>query len=249
MIMHKGIYQHYKGNYYVVIDIARHSETLEDMAVYRHCYGDFSLWVRPLSMFLEQVELNGEKIPRFRFISNHSKVNNLIFEAHATSIDNERGIASGHLDAPLSEQGRAQAKELGSRYQDSDISLICCSDLQRSYETAEIAFGSRDIPIIKDQRLREWNYGDFNGRTTVEIAAMKLSHIDKPFPGGESLLDVVARIINFIQLLPKGQILIIGYRAIYYTLEYMINNTSLETLLTTNWQWQPGWIYPRLDKL
>jgi len=246
--MHKGIYQHYKGNYYEVIDIARHSETLEDMIVYRALYGDFGLWVRPLAMFLERVEINGLKIPRFRFISDHSKANNLIFEAHATSIDNECGIASGHLDAPLSEKGKAQAKELGARYQNSDISLICCSNLRRSYETAEIAFGSRDIPIIKDQRLREWNYGDFNGRTTVEIAAMKLSHIDKPFPGGESLLDAVTRITNFIQLLPKGQILIIGHRATYYALEYMFNNIPLETLLTTSWQWQPGWIYPGLDK-
>lgn len=142
--MYKGIYQHYKGNYYEVIDIAKHSETLEDMVIYRTLYGDFGLWVRPLAMFLEQIEINGKKIPRFRFISNQPKVNNLMFEAHATSTDNERGIASGHLDAPLSEQGRTQAKELGSRYQDSKISLICCSDLQRSYETAELAFGARD---------------------------------------------------------------------------------------------------------
>lgn len=246
--MYKGIYQHYKGNYYEVIDVARHSETLEKMIIYRHLYGDFSSWVRPLTMFLEQVEINGLKIPRFRFISNQSKVSNLIFETHATSVDNERGIASGHLYSPLSEQGRAQAKELGSRYQNSDISLICCSDLQRSYETAEIAFGARDIPIIKDQRLREWNYGDFNGYPITEIATMKLRHIDKPFTGGESLLDAVTRIANFIQLLPQGQILIIGHRATYYTLEYMLNNTPLEALLTTNWQWHPGWIYPRLNK-
>lgn len=76
--IHKGIYQHYKGNYYEVIDVARHSETLEDMVIYRRCYGDFSLWVRPLQMFLEQIEVNGEKIHRFRFISNQPKVNNLI---------------------------------------------------------------------------------------------------------------------------------------------------------------------------
>lgn len=247
--MHKGIYQHYKGNYYEVIDVARHSETLEDMIIYRALYGNFGLWVRPLTMFLEQVEIDGLKIPRFRFISNQPKVNNLIFEAHATSIDNERGIASGHLDAPLSEQGRAQARELGSRYQNSDISLVCCSDLQRSYETAKIAFGAIDIPIIKDHRLREWNYGDFNGYPVAEIAAMKLSQIDKPFPSGESLLDAVTRMTNFIQLLPRGQILIIGHRATYYALEYIFNNIPLETLLTTNWQWQPGWTYSRMNKL
>lgn len=56
----KGIYRHYKGNLYEVIDVARHSESLEDMVVYRALYGDFKLWVRPLKMFLEDIEINGE---------------------------------------------------------------------------------------------------------------------------------------------------------------------------------------------
>lgn len=61
----KGIYRHYKGNLYEVIDIARHSESLEDMVVYRALYGDFKLWVRPLKMFLEDIEINGELQKRF----------------------------------------------------------------------------------------------------------------------------------------------------------------------------------------
>lgn len=65
----KGIYEHYKKKYYEVIDIARHSETLEYMVVYRMLAEDFSLWVRPANMFLEQVEINGKKIPRFKFIT------------------------------------------------------------------------------------------------------------------------------------------------------------------------------------
>ncbi|HHF0526755.1 TPA: DUF1653 domain-containing protein [Legionella anisa] len=61
----KGIYRHYKGNLYEVIDVAKHSESLEDMVVYRALYGDFELWVRPLKMFLENIELNGEVHKRF----------------------------------------------------------------------------------------------------------------------------------------------------------------------------------------
>jgi hypothetical protein len=61
----KGIYRHYKGNLYEVIDIARHSENLEDMVVYRALYGGFELWVRPLKMFLENIEINGELQKRF----------------------------------------------------------------------------------------------------------------------------------------------------------------------------------------
>jgi hypothetical protein len=60
-----GRYRHYKGNDYQVIGIARHSETEEEMVVYRKLYGDHSLWVRPLTMFLEQVEVNGRLLPRF----------------------------------------------------------------------------------------------------------------------------------------------------------------------------------------
>ena len=60
-----GRYRHYKGNFYEVIDVARHSETEEQMVVYRCLYGDYSLWVRPLVMFQEKVEIKGEKVPRF----------------------------------------------------------------------------------------------------------------------------------------------------------------------------------------
>lgn len=66
----KGIYQHFKGNFYELVDIARYSENLEEMVVYRALYGDFGLWIRPLKMFLENVELSGKKIPRFKFISD-----------------------------------------------------------------------------------------------------------------------------------------------------------------------------------
>lgn len=57
----KGIYKHYKGDYYIVEDIAFHSETLEKMVVYRQLYGENKLWVRPLEMFLEEIEGKNQK--------------------------------------------------------------------------------------------------------------------------------------------------------------------------------------------
>ncbi|HEY9118365.1 MAG TPA: DUF1653 domain-containing protein [Marinobacter sp.] len=63
-----GRYRHYKGMDYEVIGVARHSETEEQMVVYRCLYGDYSLWVRPLSMFRETVEMAGEQVPRFAFV-------------------------------------------------------------------------------------------------------------------------------------------------------------------------------------
>lgn len=60
-----GRYRHYKGNEYEVIGCARHSETDEELVVYRALYGDRGLWVRPRAMFMEQVLMDGELVPRF----------------------------------------------------------------------------------------------------------------------------------------------------------------------------------------
>lgn len=62
-----GKYRHYKGNLYEVIDCARHSETEEWFVVYKTCYGDYSTWIRPYDMFTEQVDVDGQLIPRFTF--------------------------------------------------------------------------------------------------------------------------------------------------------------------------------------
>jgi len=60
-----GLYRHYKGNLYEVIDTVRHSETLEPMTLYRALYGERGLWVRPATMFLETVDVAGALTPRF----------------------------------------------------------------------------------------------------------------------------------------------------------------------------------------
>lgn len=60
-----GLYRHYKGLLYQVLDTARHSETLEPMTVYRALYGKHGLWVRPAAMFAEQVLIDGRWQPRF----------------------------------------------------------------------------------------------------------------------------------------------------------------------------------------
>lgn len=65
-----GKYKHYKGNYYQVEGVATHSETEEKLVVYRLLYGEGALWVRPLAMFTEQIEINGNLQPRFAFCEN-----------------------------------------------------------------------------------------------------------------------------------------------------------------------------------
>jgi hypothetical protein len=63
-----GRYRHYKGNEYTVLEVARHSETLEELVVYRAEYGERGLWVRPAAMFQEAVLVDGNPTPRFLYI-------------------------------------------------------------------------------------------------------------------------------------------------------------------------------------
>ncbi|MDA2937989.1 histidine phosphatase family protein [Acidobacteria bacterium AH-259-A15] len=175
----------------------------------------------------------------------------IVFETHATSVDNESRIASGQLDPPLSELGKQQARHLGERHREIDFGAIFCSDLQRSYRTAEIAFGEK-FPIIRDRRLREGDYGNFAGRPRREIESVKLNFVYQPFPNGESWEQASARIRSFLKDLLANysgkRVMIIGHRATQYGLEHWIEKTPLKDVVATRWRWQPGWEY-RLDTL
>lgn len=65
MAIELGKYRHYKGNYYEVIGVVRHSESLEELVLYKQLYGEGALWVRPLLMFTESVTIEGQTKPRF----------------------------------------------------------------------------------------------------------------------------------------------------------------------------------------
>lgn len=68
MTIKLGRYRHFKGKEYEVLAVAKHSETLEEMVVYRALYGEYGYWVRPLSMFGEMVVKDGQAMPRFQYI-------------------------------------------------------------------------------------------------------------------------------------------------------------------------------------
>ncbi|TNF36627.1 MAG: DUF1653 domain-containing protein [Gammaproteobacteria bacterium] len=65
-----GIYRHYKGQLYQVYEVARHSETLQALVVYRPLYGEMALWVRPYGMFVETLTIDGVAQPRFEWVSD-----------------------------------------------------------------------------------------------------------------------------------------------------------------------------------
>ncbi len=169
----------------------------------------------------------------------------LWYETHSTSVDNEQGIASGHLDTPLSGLGRQQAAELGIRYAGRGLKAVYTSDLQRAVDTARIAFGQTAIPRIQDPRLRECDYGIMSGCAMQQINAVRSDHIEKRFPDGQSITDVVRRMRNFLNELDgtEGPVLLIAHRAPWYALEHLLNGRNLHQIVTSPWQWQPGWLY------
>lgn len=171
----------------------------------------------------------------------------IIFEPHSTTLDNEAHRSSGYNDVGLSPLGVQQSHELGERYKDQDFAAIFCSDLQRSFKTAEIAFRGRNLTIIQDARLRECDYGDLTLHPSEEVEPEKAKHISIPFSNGESYEQTSARMKLFLKDLLKDyddkKVMIIGHRATQYGLEHWVKNIPLEKVILAPWKWQPGWRY------
>jgi broad specificity phosphatase PhoE len=169
----------------------------------------------------------------------------ILFETHAISEDNERGIATGWLPGRLSERGRSLAGELGARHRDDRLAAVFSSDLARAVETVAIAFAGTGLPIRADLRLRECDYGELNG-TAVARLVPRSRFIATPFPGGESYRDVVERVRDFIaDLAPYDglRVIVIGHSATRWALEHLLAGRALEDLVDAPFDWQPGWLY------
>lgn len=170
----------------------------------------------------------------------------IIFEAHGTTFDNEKHLSSGHNDVEISSLGIEQSKEMGERYKDDYFDVVFCSDLQRAYKSAEIAFGNK-WSIVQDSCLRECDYGDLTQHPSEEVDVEKPKRIHTPFPNGESYIQTTARMKSFLDDLLKNydgkRVMIIGHRATQYGLDNLINGVSLEQLTSSHFKWQPGWEY------
>ncbi len=171
----------------------------------------------------------------------------LVYETHSTTEDNETGIATGWLPGRLSQSGRIQAAELGTRRRNDGLSAVFVSDLDRAVETAAIAFSGLSIPIHRDRRLRECNYGKLNGCPVGMLATMRGLHIERPFPGGQSYRQVVEATEGFLKDVKDrwdgARVLVIAHSANRWALEHLLDGARLEDLVEAPFQWQAGWVY------
>jgi broad specificity phosphatase PhoE len=170
----------------------------------------------------------------------------LVYETHATTTDNEAGIATGWLPGRLSPAGREQARQLGARHA-RGVDAVFASDLGRAVETAELAFAGSGVPVLRDARLRECDYGELNGRPVAEIDACRARHLDQPYPGGESYRQVVERTRELLGDLARdrhgGRVVVIAHRANRWALDCLLHGNLLEELVETPFRWRAGWTY------
>jgi 2,3-bisphosphoglycerate-dependent phosphoglycerate mutase len=170
----------------------------------------------------------------------------VVYETHSTSEDNEAGIATGWLGGTLSAEGRRQAARLGERRRDNGIGLVTASDLNRAVETAGIAFEGSQVPVRLDWRLRECDYGAWNGMPRTRLEAERMRRIDEPFPSGESWRQAVDRVDGFLEELAATglpRVLLIGHIATRWALDRRLRGISLESLAEAPFAWQEGWEY------
>ena len=171
----------------------------------------------------------------------------VVYETHSTSIDNERGIATGWLGGRLSVTGREQARQLGARRRDDGIDIVYASDLNRAVETAQIGFADSGIPVLLDWRLRECDYGRMNGMPRSRLDIERRRRLDDPFPDGESWRHAVARVGAFLEELRaarEGQrVLLIGHVATRWALDHFVAGIPLEELVDAPFEWREGWEY------
>jgi broad specificity phosphatase PhoE len=171
----------------------------------------------------------------------------VVYETHSTSVDNERGLATGWLGGMLSAAGREQARQLGERRRRDGLDVVIASDLNRAVETALLAFGGSGIPVLLDWRLRECNYGELNGMPRARFDAERRRRLDRAFPRGESWQEAVGRVGGFLDELVtvrEGQrVLLIGHIATRWALDSLVHGRRLEELVDASFEWREGWEY------
>lgn len=171
----------------------------------------------------------------------------IMYFVHGTTYDNASGKCSGWKQVELNELGKEQALNLGKITKDLKFDVMFTSDLIRAIDSSNIAWPN-STKII-DERLRECNYGDYDGESKELVVYEK--YINKPFPNGESLKDVEKRVKEFLEFIKKEykgkKVAIVAHRAPQLAIEVLTKNITWKEAIKQDWRkhkaWQPGWEY------
>lgn len=174
----------------------------------------------------------------------------ITYFVHGTTIDNENHKSSGWNDAKLSDLGISQSKELTALTAEMQFDAIFTSDLSRAIDSARLTWGDK-YPLYSDRRLRECNYGDFNGADSAIVEPMQEQSINTPIPNGESYEDVKIRVGDFLNSVQQEydgkHIAIVAHKAPQLALDVLLKGMSWDEAFANDWRkkkaWQPGWEY------
>lgn len=171
----------------------------------------------------------------------------ITYFVHATTTDNLAKRCTGWLPGELSEKGIEQAHKLAEIIKDEEFDIVISSDLKRAIDSAAINFEGRNIERKTDSRIRECNYGDYDGGDS-KLADYE-THIYEAFPNGESMQDVEKRVREFVEFLKMNydgkKVAIVAHKAPQLALNVILNNMAWEDAIANDWRktgaWQPGW--------
>ena len=174
----------------------------------------------------------------------------ITYFVHGTTTDNEKEVSSGWSDGGLSELGEKQSVDLKDKIKDKKFDVVFCSDLRRAIDSANLTFKGV-APIISDARLRECNYGKYNGQTSSVVEPMQEKMITERFPEGESYEDVKARVGEFLGFLKQNyggkSVAMVAHKAPQLALDVLLNGKTWVRAFAEDWRrtksWKPGWEY------
>lgn len=180
----------------------------------------------------------------------------ITYFVHGTTIDNEKEVSSGWSDVGLSELGIKQSVELKNKIKNKKFEAVFCSDLKRAIQSAELTFKGK-VKIIQDKRLRECNYGKYNGKSSEIVELLQENKIYERFPNGESYEDVKIRIADLLNHIYENycgkHIAIVAHKAPQLAIEILLNHKTWEQAFAEDWRkkkaWQPGWEYIIKDRI
>ncbi len=174
----------------------------------------------------------------------------ITYFVHSITNDNEKGLATGWMQGELSNEGVKRAKFLAEDLKNQHFDAVFCSDLERAINSTDIFFAGK-FPKFVDWRLRECNYGNFDGRPAIEFKRdHEEDYIATPYPSGESYKDVEERMKSFLDDLKRfnfEHVSIVAHQAPQLALDVILKNQTWQSAIQNDWRktkkWQPGWEY------